>query len=562
MSLLRHTPLWSRAALVLWIGPMLASAPGLARETLDVGVRYRSQDSVYLETGTAGGLTEGDRLAVYRGERRIGEIEVTFVAEHSASCRIVEETLPIQTGDRARRVAAGSQAAEHEDGAAAAAPAAESPPDEPSAQAEPRSTYAARDVRPPRARRTRVSGVLELGWDSFQDDSGGNRDFDRLSARFNLRMRNIGGRPLHLRVRLRAQENQRSRAFGSGAPESERRDRFYEASVLYDPERGRFKAQAGRIAVSPFVAVGYLDGLIGQVRLIRGIDVGALFGSQPVFESDTFAETRGQKYGAFTRFSALYQGDRPDLEIFVAGVREEGDLDVSREYVALETRYVPGGRWSLYQRAEIDLNNGWREEVAGKSSQLSNLALTLNTEISRFSRFSLSYDRWERYLTEESRSLDEEFFDDLLRQGLRARYSYSKPRGMSFSIYAGYRDREGDKENTTSFGGALRYANLANLGIAIGGDVLGYSNPLTEGVVARLRSSKRFSGGHEVALVIGGRFYSDKIFEAAGDRSDQWVRLSGWVEIPYNLFARAEFEYADGDDLQGQRILLSIGYRL
>lgn len=540
------------AMLLFWAGGSAAA------EELEVGVRYRSQDTVYLDSGSRSGLAEGDRLEVFRNGQRIGEIEVTFVAEHSASCKIVEERQQIQPEDRARRVESSSTVPV----VPGPEEVAESPEKSSSGQsttAEVPSYTPSRSARKPR--RTRVSGVLELGWDSFTDDSGAGLDFEQWAARFSLRVRDIAGQPLHLKVRLRALENQRERLFSTGAPETERRNRFYEAALVYDPQRGRFKAQIGRIAVSPFVAVGFLDGFIGQVRLIPAIDIGALFGSQPVIQDDGFKSV-GQKYGAYTRFSAFRQSGRPDLEVFVAGIREEGEEDVSREYVSLETRYTPGGRWSLYQRAELDLNNGWREEAAGTKTQLSNLALSLNARISQFSRFSASYDRWERYFTEESRSVSEELFDNLLRQGLRARYSYSRPRGMGFSVYAGYRDRQGEDENTASFGGAVRHSNIANWGLMVGGDVLGYSNPATEGFVARLQSSKRFRGGHEIALLIGGRLYSSKLFDDASDRSDQWIRLSGWVELPLDFFARAEFEYSDGDDIQGQRIILSAGYRL
>ena len=554
-----------RSALVLvaLIGTVTAgffqTAVAEAQEVIEVGVRYRSQDTVYLDSGTRAGLAEGDRLEVFRNGQRVGEIEVSFVAEHSASCRIIEELQQIQPEDRARRLSSDAPASSSVEGEEEPVTPATAPSPDAAASASTSNYSASQSYQ--KKRKTRVSGVLELGWDSFKDDSGAGLDFERMTARFNLRMRDIAGTPLHLRIRMRAQDNRRERAFGNGAPESEKRNRFYEAALLYDPEKGRFKAQVGRIATSPFVAVGFLDGIIGQVRIIPAIDVGALFGSQPVIQDDGFKSV-GQKYGAYTRFSAFRQGGRPDLEVFVAGIREEGEEDVSREYVSLETRYTPGGRWSLYQRAELDLNNGWREEAAGTKTQLSNLALTLDTRISQFSRFSVSYDRWERYFTEESRSISEELFENLLRQGLRARYSFSRPRGMGFSVYAGYRDREGDDENTVSFGGAVRHSNVANLGLLVGGDLLGYSNPMTEGYVGRLQTSKRFRGGHEIALLIGGRFYSNKLFDDVDDRSDQWVRLSGWLELPLDFFARAEFEYSNGDDLQGQRILLSAGYRL
>lgn len=540
---------------------VLLPSIGSSQKRLEVSVRYRSEDTVYLDAGTYSGLAEGDRLEVFRAGHRIGEVEVTFVAEYSASCRIVAEDPRIQPDDRARRLETSPQptAIPMADAGLRDSPAEPTTEPEVAAQVEayqePRSSRSTRPL-------TQISGIFELGWDSFTDDSGADLDFDQIAARLSLRIRNIAGRPLQLRVRMRALENQRARAFSNGAPETEKRNRFYEAAVLYDPEQGRFKGQIGRIAVSPFIAVGYLDGFIGQVRLLRGIDLGVLVGSQPVIQTDGFFETKGQKYGAYSRFSAFGGSGRPDLEIFVAGIREEGDEDVSREYVSLETRYTPLGRWSFYQRAEIDLNNGWRETAVGTTTQLSNLALGLDTQISHFSRFSISYDRWERYLTEESRSLTEELFDNLLRQGLRARYSYGRPRGLGFSIYAGYRDREGDDENTVSVGGNVRHSNIGNWGLMVGGDLLGYSNPVTEGFVARLQTSKRFSGGHEVALLLGGRFYSNKLFDDVEDQSDQWIRLSGWVELPYDLFARAEFEYSDGDSIQGQRILLSAGYRL
>ncbi len=519
----------------------------------EVGVRYRSQNTVYLDSGSRAGLAEGDRLEVWRAGQRIGVIEVAFVAEHSASCKIVEELQQIQPEDRARRVLSSSDPPDEASVEAASETATESvvaPVVEPSVP-----------DRKSRSRRTRVSGVLELGWDSFKDESGAGLDFQQWGARFNVRVRDIAGQPLNLRIRLRALENRRERMFSTGAPETEKRNRFYEAALVYDPRGGRFKAQIGRIAISPFVAVGFLDGVIGQVRLIPSIDIGALYGSRPLIQDGGF-ESIGQKYGAYTRFSAFRHSGRPDLEVFVAGIREEGEDDVSREYVSLETHYTPGGRFSFFQRAELDLNNGWREEAAGTKTQLSNLALTLNTQLSQFGRFAISYDRWERYYTEETRPISEELFNNLQRQGLRARFSYSRPRGMGFSVYAGYRDQQGDDENTVSFGGAIRHSNVANLGLLIGGDILGYSNPMTEGFVARLQTSKRFRGGHEIALLIGGRLYSSKLFDDVDDRSDQWVRLSGWVELPYSFFGRAEFEYSNGDDIQGQRILLSAGYRL
>ena len=556
---------WLKFTLLAWvacIGSIVSIAAQVdAEEALQASVSYRSQETVYLDSGAIAGFAEGDRLEILRAGQRIGEVEITFVATHSASCRILTERPSIQPGDLAVRLDSHQPMATDTSEMLEPfeTPTGPAPTNDP-IRADDGSLYV--DSKTDQRSSMRVSGVVELAWDRYWDNSEAGLDFEQFAGRISLRARDIAGQPLSFRLRLRALEDHRSRSFSTGAPQTERRNRFYEAALLYDPPKGRFKAQIGRIAVSPFIAVGFLDGAIGQVRLVRGIDFGALVGSRPIIQGDSFFETRGLKYGAYTRFSALWKGEVPDLEIFVAGIREEGDLDVSREYFSLETHYTPGGGWSLHQRAEIDVNNGWREQAAGDRAQLSNLALTIDNQISTSSRLSISYDRWERYLTEEDRSVSEELLDNLLRQGLRVRFAYSRPRGVGFFLYAGYRAREGEDQNTLSLGGEVRYTDIAHRGITLSGDLLGYDNPATSGMIARLRASKSFQRGHEVALLVGGRFYSDSYLANGGNRSDQWVRLSGWLELPFDLYTRTELEYTTGDDARGQRIILSIGYRL
>jgi hypothetical protein len=46
------------------------------------------------------------------------------------------------------------------------------------------------------------------------------------------------------------------------------------------------------------------------------------------------------------------------------------------------------------------------------------------------------------------------------------------------------------------------------------------------------------------------------------ERMTGWVRLTGWAELPASLFLRGEAEVAGGDDYEGLRLGLGIGYRL
>ena len=68
-------------------------------------------------------------------------------------------------------------------------------------------------------------------------------------------------------------------------------------------------------------------------------------------------------------------------DVMLAYVRENADGDVSREYLSLESRFSGGGRWSIFERAELDLNTGWRKEVTGNSTQLSNVSLSANLRV-------------------------------------------------------------------------------------------------------------------------------------------------------------------------------------
>ena len=46
-----------------------------------------------------------------------------------------------------------------------------------------------------------------------------------------------------------------------------------------------------------------------------------------------------------------------------------------------------------------------------------------------------------------------------------------------------------------------------------------------------------------------------------GELDTRFVRLGGWVELPVRMFFRAEIEYNTGDDLEGSRFNVGLGYR-
>lgn len=572
--------------IVLVLLALGALSAGAEPEALEV--QYVTADRVYVDGGSRYGLATGDRLRVLRAGEQAALLEVVFVATHSASCRVVESSVELSPGDAvllegepkvttpvlaagetnaARTVAlVGSQSGSDGSPAqpakvirvstgqepAAQTPAAQTPAAPPPPVQAPTYTRAEPSQRP---LRSSVSGSLTFDWEQFTDGSDFGRDYDRTSARLSVRGRNLGGMPLQLRVRTSTRNLDRVTS-SDGSSESETRDRLYELSLAYEPPEGRFALRLGRLRLGRYAGVGTVDGVSGEARFGKVFRLGVFGGSRSDISELGYDGDR-TTYGVTTKFTAGEAGRT--RELLLAAVREDGKDDVSREYVALQSR-VAGGRWSFYQRAELDLNNGWREELSGSSSQLSTLFLNATTRVSERNRLSLSYSRFQRYRTEETRLIPEELFDENSRQGVRARWTIGKSSGLNVTLSGGLREREGDSDDATSTGLAVNHNNLFGRRLSAGLSVLAFSNGLSDGTTVMLRSSKRLKGGHRLSFTAGARTLDDAL---RGETYEtQWFRLGGWFELPGNLFGRAEVEASTGDEIEGQRILIGLGYRL
>jgi hypothetical protein len=556
-----------RLTLSIVLGLVTLGVTAAAAAPISLHVQYLTADRVYIDGGGRFGLAPGDRLQVVRGQEVAAVLEVVYAATHSASCRIVEGTAELRAGDTVTwdaptapraRLASNAQAELRAPGveapqvrpAESQAPVSQPPP-------RPRVPMYTRSEPEQRALRSSVSGSLTFDWEQFTDDSGFGRDFDRTAVRLSLRGRNIGGMPLQFRLRSSTRTLDRVVRSDGSSSISDTRDRLYEMSLAYEPPEGRFAFRLGRLRLGRYAGAGTIDGVSAEARLGKVFRLGVFGGSRSDI-SDFGYDGDRTSYGVTTRWTAGEPGKL--RELLVAGVREDGVLDVSREYVAVQTR-LSGGRWSFYQRAEIDLNNGWREELSGTANQLSTLFVNASTRISDRARFSLSYSRFERFRTEDTRFIPEELFDDSQRQGLRARLRLGRSRGLNVTLSAGLRERDGDDEDATSAGLGVRHNNLFGKRFSLGLNVLTFSNRFSDGTTAILRASKRLRAGHRFSLTAGFRTIDDLI-RVGEQRETQWFRLGGWFELPGNLFARAELEVSSGDDLEGERVLVGVGYRL
>lgn len=531
-----------------------AAAPA-ARGERRFRVRYRSATSVYLEGGRAQGLEAGDRLRVVERGRVVAEIEVAYVADQSASCRVLSETRPVREGDEA---VAPPRRAEGVTAGSAPSPPTVAPTVAATAPA------AAPSARPGGRPWARARGTASFGYFLSRDDSESNYDFDQRTARLAVGLSDLGGRPLSFTLRARSRQDVRSRTLSARTPARERNDRLYEAALRYEPPEGRLTLEFGRIGVHRFAGSGFLDGGLARWRLQPSLEIGAFAGRATDFESLRLGGG-GRQLGGFLRLAPGGRYASGGYDATLAAIREDADGDLSREYLSLETRLARGDL-TLFQRAELDWNRGWRQQAAGSSAQLSNLSLSANLRLAPASWAFVSYDGRRNYRYYQNRLVPEEVFDDLLHQGLRAGLSLARAGGFGATLGAGLSLREKDPRfpelslaNAWSGNVGLRHANAFGSGHSVGIDGTGFSNGYTEGALVSARLGRRLGAGSLLDLSYGRSFY--RIKATAEDRTTEWLRFLARLDLPHRLYVLGDVEYDRGDDLRGPRGLIEIGVR-
>lgn len=509
-------------------------------------VKYRSAASVYVDGGKAQGLSVGDRLLVIADGNTVAELEVVFLAERSASCRIVSEKRAVRAGDAV-------VPAKTESTSRASAPSpAPTPVGTTPVTPGPRQTPG-RSGRP----WARVRGGVSLGYYRVWDTSPAGFDFEQRTARFDLSLWNIAGQPLSFNTRFRTRQDIRSRPLSSViTPTQQRTDRLYEMSLRYESASDRMVFELGRIGTSQFVGIGYLDGGLARVQVTPGVQLGGFFGRRADIDA-LASDSSGQKYGGFLRIAPGGRYVTRGGEAILGFVREFARSDISREYVTLESRFGSGTRWSLFQRAEVDVNRGWRRELTGRSYQLSNLSLASSLRLNPAASLTVSYDNRRTYRDFFNRDVPETIFDRLLHQGLRASVYFGQPRGVSVSAGAGIIFDQGPTASKAySWNGSVRHGEV--LGLTVGLDGSGFWNGFTRGWQLAGRAGRSFGRRLLLDGSYGRSLYQVK---ATGEeRTTQWLRLTGRGELGHGVFLLTDFEYDAGDDLRGPRGLLELGY--
>ena len=453
-------------------------------------VRYRSADTVYLTSGSAAGVAVGDRFEIVRNDTVIGTVEVIFVAENSASARVVRETSTIAAGDGARRVGAPLRV----------------PPTAAEASPPPAGLPSAAPGMTAAERAPRAFGLA--GTASFDAESG---DGDgRSLGRLSLRARNLGNLPLHARIRTRLSS-------------VEDGNRLYAANVAYEGER--IGVQAGRIGNAPAIGLGYLDGILVRLSITDHVQAGAFGGLQPDIH-DLSLDAEATKFGAYVRLFS----NRADLTVAGATVEDH-------PFAAVDGRWLATERVTLFAHGRAG-DESFNTMVGGIG------------QLSPRQSVSVAYERVDPGPDDDLRTTDQ-VINDFLRQGLRVTY-----RGPYAILGAGLRSGDEDDDPTYSATAGLAHPNL--FGLYAGITATGFSSAITDGVFTQFRAGRTFGAGHNAELSAGALLVDENGLEEI--TATAYLRGALWLELPYDLFGRAEVELASGD-ARGHRITLGAGYR-
>ena len=411
--------------------------------------------------------------------------------------------------------------------------------------------------KPTPKRLTRIRGNIGIQWYHFEDLKASGLNFNQPSLRLNFKVTKLWNRDYNIRIRFRSRYNERTRRYSNDVPETEWRNRIYEASFSYDNLIKPVNFKFGRIISNTFSGIGYIDGIQLQHNAGKAWRYGIFAGTQPEWQYSEL-QTSIQKYGLYFNYlTGDYSTRRWESTIALAGAYHGST--VSREFLYLQNSYNYTSRLNIYQNLELDLNRDWRKEKTNESFSISGLYVSTNYKITNSLNMGLSYDNRKNYYTYELRSLADSLFDAAFRHGIRARLNFRILKNMRIYGNFGWRKRQSEGSNTYSYSGGINLSNILAQRINISARYSGFTNYYTDGHNPSIRISKSFRSGHNIGLSYGTYLYTLKANKS--DNVNQWFRFNSQFELPLRIYVSGSYEYDWGDDVEGSKILVELGYR-
>jgi hypothetical protein len=173
-------------------------------------------------------------------------------------------------------------------------------------------------------------------------------------------------------------------------------------------------------------------------------------------------------------------------------------------------------------------------------------------------RFGVSYDQSRQILTLDDRFTPEELFDNALREGYRVTAYLGSAKTVRGNFSVGQRWKQGNPDRSLTYNANVYHSNVLGWNMLVGADYSGFSGDTSEGFPRRppdpevlpQRARPRADRRHRQHRAPR---------DAVRVRENQWLRLSGTLQLGRRFYLLGELESATGDDLEGERLFPPAG---
>jgi hypothetical protein len=475
-------------------------------------VTFVTTSSAYLNAGRADGLIEGARADVIRKGRTVGELKVSYVSTHQASCQIVSAVDSVMVGDSARYLPVA--------GAAARPQVAE------------RTQPAARPAAQRSARRSSTGALRgRIGMYYLtvtQRDSFGGH-FAQPSGDLRLNGGGLGGSPLGLALDVRTRRS--VRALPGTTTSTTDQTRVYQAQVYWQAPGSPVRFTTGRQYAPGITSVGLLDGASVEISQ-SGWDYGLFGGLQPDLIDLGFSGDISQLGGYVRRHNRPGALTRWSLTAGASG--SYVTWHTNREFLYLQASYLTR-RFSFYGVQEVDYYRPWRriqgEQAVSPTSSFANLQLQLTGGLGLTAGFDNR--RSVRLYHDVIDSTAAAVFDETFRRGVWTGLTVRTPQHFraSFDVRTNH-DATIGTANTYTL--ALAVERLTSLGIGLRTRSTRYTTGARDGWLNSVSLGLEPWGRGSVALTSGWRTEHDSTAAPALDI--RWLSADMDVSLMRSLF--------------------------
>ncbi len=446
-------------------------------------VGYISGNTVYIDAGSADGISVGDTVDVTRGETPVGKMVIVNTATNASSCEPLFPIENVRIGDRV-------------------VTSAEVQPGEEVAQ-----TPVTKETTRPK-RKNRLRGRIALGSLLSEDLTDSGLDFSQPTLSTRIGVNDIAGKSLQLRLRHRSRYYGRERSLTTGASRERWTHQVFELALEYAGDESPYRIQLGRLLPKAPRGLGYIDGALVEYKPRDRLSLGVTGGTRPDLLNAGF-ESDNATFGVFAR-SEYAVGGTGKASFSAAFVGNYRSGSVNREFLTLEGDYYTSSRLSTSGSLEIDMNRGWRasgEDLLELTSMYLTARYRLNADLSA----NVSYDTRRSPRTLDTRSIPDSIFDDSYRKGLHTGVSWSMSPRVRMSGNFGVRFRE-DVDNTISASGTIRIREFPMIGMTTNGRFQLFRNMFSRGY----RPTVGFAMSPIRDLMVNLRF-GDSIYDIGGE---------------------------------------------